>query len=181
MSTGDNYLEWKRRATQAENELRALKLSHERLRKECMDAEARAERAEADNAAKLETAREMVDRLGEIEPRLPGLVHDKGCQSLDDNWADECDCSWAEWKRSTLTEAHPGAALLERLRALEAALLPFVAYAKAWGAKAEDLNNPHTSGGMVLLEGGGAKGWCRVTVDDFRRAVAADALKERKP
>jgi hypothetical protein len=77
------------------------------------------ERAEADNAALLEILREAVDRMGEIETRLPGLVHDKACQSLDENWADECECALASWKRAAVTH-HPGAALLERLRELEA-------------------------------------------------------------
>jgi chromosome segregation ATPase len=114
MSAGDNYLEWKRRATQAENELRALKLSHERLRKECMDAEARAERAEADNAALLEAYRRTWGCV-----MHDNVVHSPACNDREDGRGD-CAPECPALRVSSLLKAdHPGAALLEYVRALE--------------------------------------------------------------
>jgi hypothetical protein len=110
MSTGDNYLRWKQRAEQAENELRALKLSHERLRKECMDAEARAERAEADNAA-------LLNVLRRFRERPPPETHPHSAQAFM-RWHMDNERAADE----VLAAAHPGAALLERLSAAQSEL-----------------------------------------------------------
>jgi hypothetical protein len=123
------------------------------------------ERAEADNAVLLETVREIVDRLGETEPRLPGLVHDEDCQSLDENWADECDCSWAEWKRATLVRDHPGAALLEYVKALET----------------DSSTGLEAFHGVRCTMAGGPHPSSPAECSDARCAAWAARLKERKP
>jgi hypothetical protein len=133
MSAGDSFLKWEQRAARAESELRALQLSHERLRKECMDAEARAERAEADNA---EVAR-VIDAVLEMSR---------------DEYPEDCMHRVREMLQLA-RQNNSGAALLERLGALEAV---------AAGARAF-LLDPDNS---------------RPLRDALR---AAEALKERKP
>jgi hypothetical protein len=156
MSAGDSFLKWEQRAEQAENELRALKLSHERLRKECMEAEARAEHAEKvrdgerlaregaqqhrrDAEARLRetTERNLLliaarDRaeadnaaLEEAYRRTWGcvmhdnVVHSPACNDRTDGRGD-CTPECPALRVSELFKAdHPGAALLEYVKAAE--------------------------------------------------------------
>jgi hypothetical protein len=76
------------------------------------------ERAEADNAA----AAELLVQLFPKEHRDTWIVwlHEEGCRAARDDNA-KCTCEGDEYEERirSVIEAHPGAALLERLRALE--------------------------------------------------------------
>jgi hypothetical protein len=94
MSAGDNYLKWKHRAEQAEILAEQRKGGITQLTAQLNEALARAERAEADNAALLGALQDSRD------------PHSSGdCDTRT------CHCGLLE----TMDKNHPGAALLERL------------------------------------------------------------------
>lgn len=109
----------KARVEQAEKERDEAKTECERLRRLALESDEARERAEADNAE----VTGLLVQLFPKEHRDTWIVwlHEDGCRAARDDYAEcRCDGEAYEERIRTAIEDHPGAALLDRVRALEA-------------------------------------------------------------